>query len=697
MPTDENKNTGSHSESAVQHSHSDHDTPTTQMSPDTRRTLTFAAIAVACLAITGIIEWASRPAPIKEFGKVGEEFYKDFVDPTRATALEVYAFDKEKAQPLEFAVRRTDQGRWVIPSHHDYPADAKDRLAKTAASIIGILRGALVTRWPSDHAQYGVVDPKQDSLSVGDVEGIGKRIILRGEDNSTLADYIIGEKAEGGERDQYYVRKPDEDDVYIADLNIDLSTKFTDWIDSDLLEMESWDLRELTLNDTSFDELQGRITERQVNTLQRTTSSDSWNFEGLNEETEEVNADAVRDTANTLADLKIIGVRPKQKGLTPDLKLDRAALKSQADLERLQSDLLKQGFLLLPGENNDQENLRLVAREGELYAATEKGLYYRVYFGRAFTGSQEELEIGLTASDEGSAEPAAAETEEGKKADAAGEKKTADEAASDTTDANSEEAAATEEAKPEDSSSKPGRYVFVRVEFDQKYLGEEPVKPVEPEKPAELQADEAKPDDAAADTAKEQPKTESEDGSAEEKEEDPLAELRATYEADKAKYEEDLQEYERKKQEYEQKLEDGKKKAEELNRRFANWYYVIPGDSFDQLKLARADLVKPKEQKTEEGAEGAAAPAIDTPAMPDSATAGDAPAPAVTETPAAPTTETPEPPADAPAAQEPPTADDTPEPPPASETPASSDAPATPDQPASVPEPAPPANAGEPQ
>ena len=38
-----------------------------------------------------------------------------------------------------------------------------------------------------------------------------------------------------------------------------------------------------------------------------------WVMEELNAETEEVNADSARDTADAIANLKIAGVRPKQK------------------------------------------------------------------------------------------------------------------------------------------------------------------------------------------------------------------------------------------------------------------------------------------------------------------------------------------------------------------------------------------------
>ena len=82
--------------------------------------------------------------------------------------------------------------------------------------------------------RYGVVNPKTKSVDVEEVEGIGKRLTLRGKDDSVLVDLIIGKKVEDQDG-SYYVRHPDEDEVYITELDIDLSTKFTDWIDSDLL------------------------------------------------------------------------------------------------------------------------------------------------------------------------------------------------------------------------------------------------------------------------------------------------------------------------------------------------------------------------------------------------------------------------------------------------------------------------------
>ncbi len=648
--------------------------PQTQTSPpdrrmsSTARTGLFVAGAVLCLAITGMVEWMQRPAEIKEFGRVGQPFYADFTDPTTAVALEVYAFDADDVRPLEFRVTRLENGRWVIPSHHNYPADAADRLARTAASIIGVERGALVTRWPADHAQYGVVDPHQESLKIGDVEGVGKRIILRGDDGQVLADYIIGNPVEGGEK-QFYVRHPAEDEVYITTLDIDLSTKFTDWIETNLLELDSWKVTELQVNDYSFDELRGTVTEREVSVLTRKDSSDPWTLAGLDDESSEVNTEAVRKTVDTLGSLKVIGVRPKQKGLTPELKLDRSVIKSQRDVDAMQSDLLTRGFLLQPGESGDPSALSLMAREGELAAATNEGLVYRLYFGRAFTGSQEELEIGFTSTS----------TDEAEAAD--DEANASDDADKDDTD---------DETGDDGSGSSPGRYVFVRVDFDEQYVDDKPVEPTKPEMPAALQqaeqagdkpeggneakaeptpattdptsenpaprapeatpetgqpanadngtaddestcddasedpADDAQQSDEPAQPASEQPASADEpDASSEDPtpaeepadaatsdddatngekqtdekpadQADPLQAIREEYEAALEKYEEDRKKYERDLESYQERVKKGREKAEELNRRFAEWYYVIPGDSYDKLSLSRDQLIKEK-------------------------------------------------------------------------------------------------------
>ena len=201
----------------------------------------------------------------------------------------------------------------------------------------------------------------------------------------------MGKKNEDS-TNQYFVRHPDEAETYIAELDINLTTKFGDWVNTDLLEITDGDIVRLDLNDYSFDEIQGTITGNIESVLSRDSSSADWELEGIDAETEQVKTAAVTETLTALTTLEIAGVRPKQAGLTPDLQIDRAALRSQGDFDRLSRDLLSRGFLLQPNREN-KELLELISREGEMFVGASDGLLYRLYFGRAFTGSNEDLEI----------------------------------------------------------------------------------------------------------------------------------------------------------------------------------------------------------------------------------------------------------------------------------------------------------------
>ena len=109
---------------------------------ETNRTLVYVGVAVLSIGAAALAHYAARPKADAEYQSVGTEFYPDFQDPTAAQMLRVVAYDKDTATAKVFEVEYKN-GKWRIPSHHNYPADGKDRLARTAASVIGTSRSAL--------------------------------------------------------------------------------------------------------------------------------------------------------------------------------------------------------------------------------------------------------------------------------------------------------------------------------------------------------------------------------------------------------------------------------------------------------------------------------------------------------------------------------------------------------------------------
>ncbi|MEZ6065627.1 MAG: hypothetical protein R3B90_07920 [Planctomycetaceae bacterium] len=105
------------------------------------RTLVF--VIAASLAVIGAIfaHIMTRPPTVAGYSDVGELFYPTFIEPAKATAIRVAAWNSLTNQVERFEVRNND-GQWVIPSHQNYPADGERQLARAAASAMGVQRRA---------------------------------------------------------------------------------------------------------------------------------------------------------------------------------------------------------------------------------------------------------------------------------------------------------------------------------------------------------------------------------------------------------------------------------------------------------------------------------------------------------------------------------------------------------------------------
>lgn len=621
------------------------------------RTLVF--LAVAALSVLGAagMHWASRPKAQPEFEDVGKPFFANFKDPTEAKGLRVVSFDEDTASIKEFEVLFKD-GKWRIPSHHDYPADGADRLAKTAASVIEITKDGLASPRASDHARFNVIDPLDEDPTI--LKGRGQRITITGADGAVLSDYIIGKKVE--KRDgYYYVRNPKESQTYLAKVEISLSTKFGDWIESDLLKLDADKLVEVDVEKYSVDRSVGEIVNPETSKLTRATFSDPWKLEGLDEETEELKGEEVRSLVSSLDDLRIVGIRPKPAGLTADLRLDPKVARNPIALQEIKNSLLAKGFLPLAGEDGSP---KLYSTEGEVIALTNEGVEYVLNFGEVFTGSEMEIESGFVKDEASGAKKADEKKDPDKKPDA--DKKESKEDA--------DEKGESKEKDKKQGELKKSRYLMVMARVNDRKFGpplvepelpepgkpeaeappadkpdgdkpeakkddtkkeepkkdegkkDEPKKPEEgassgdedeqeEEKPAEEKAEEKKPDDkkAEAKDPADTPKADApKDGDkpaakpdapkdGEDKKEEVKGKAKdPAYEAKMAQYKADLEKYKNDLVLHEEKVEKAREQVAKLNKRFGAWYYVISAESFDALRLSRAALVKPKAKPPED-------------------------------------------------------------------------------------------------
>jgi hypothetical protein len=454
------------------------------------KTCVFVIVGAVALGLA----WWARPAPFDRaagLDDAGQRFFEQF-DPLTARSMEILSVNPETVARSAFKVAQVDS-KWAIPSRENYPADAQDRLAGAAVSVMDLIKGPSVSDSPADHELFGVVDPAGNGAASA---GAGTRVTLQDEGNKTLVDLIIGKDVKDAEQVRY-IRVPGRDRVYTAKVDTaQLSTKFEDWIERDLLKLEPSQIKEVFIEDYSIDELNGRVNVADHLKLSYEQAGDTWTLEGLAAD-ETISKPRVDEMKAALDDLKIVDVHRKPAGLSAQLQSDKGLTLDPV----AQGSLQTRGYFVVGGQ--------LLSNEGETFVKMSDGVEYSLRFGE------------VVDYDEGSANLGA-------------------------------------DQSSEESGNKLGRYVFVTTSFDSGLIPPPELEDV-PELPPATQPAEG-------------------DSSATQPTEDPA---RAAI----------IAANEQKQKDYDKKVADGQQRVRELNRRFADWYFVVSDATYQKLRLKRVDLV----------------------------------------------------------------------------------------------------------
>lgn len=429
-------------------------------------------------ALLVLVAWISRPAtPVKnEASLVGKKLFPDFTDPAAVDSLRVLQFDQVKGDPTYLEVVKQPNGLCVIPSHSKYPADAKDHLAAAANSlidltIVGMAPGFDAASPPMDpaalrkaHNRFGVADPDPDKVKTTDT-GVGTRVTMKDAAGHQLASAIIG-KPLADQPDLYYVRiAKDEvlqDPVYIVKLDAGkLSVRFEDWIEPNLLNLNSMDLKKVEIKDYSvgpkLDPQDGQMylarSPKGEFVLDAPAGEQPWKlidakaFDPAKKEMvsrplaadEELNAANLDALKTALEDLKIVNVERKPAAVPADLHV-RSIDDDAAET------LAERGFFVVPNSDSRNGPLEVYSNAGDISLQLADGARYILRFGVT------------------KGESSAAAAEKAKKKGAAKSDK---------------------EEKPKDDSS-PGmdRYLFVAADFNEDAIPKPVLEKFPEEKPA---------------------------------------------------------------------------------------------------------------------------------------------------------------------------------------------------------------------
>jgi hypothetical protein len=549
--------------------------------PAMRRTAVFLGAGLLLLAMGWAVQPRFKPAKLKP--AVERVLFPALTDAEKAASLEIIRYDDELATLYPFKVIKSG-GVWVLPSHQNYPADAKDQLAAAATELVDLKALDIVTERAADHEVYGVIEPDQEKIKPG-MTGVGQLIEIRDLSGSKSARLVIGKEDKqagvgSGSRRLRFVRKVGQDPVYRVELDTSkFTTQFGDWIEKDLLKLTPWDVRSVELDNYTLAavESDGRLEVRQQRNekmqLAYNDKESSWQLTSLEsfpgkdsaepvseklKDDEEVDSTKLNDLRNALGDLQIIDVARKPSGLSADLK---AAESFVNDVEAV-SSLQQRGFLPLPSGV-------ILSTEGQAVIGMKDGVEYVLRFG-----------AGTTVTEPGKA---------GSEGDG---------------DA------------PEESAETAARYLLVMAQFNENLL-EQPDLTELPSLPEEdgknTDSGEQSKDDKSEDE-----KAEKEADSDEKESADPDATaadlLKQADEAEAAmqKAIEDRRQVERensrKQESFDEKVVEGKRRVAELNGRFADWYYIVSEEEFKKIHLKRDAVIKVKAEPASDTAPGPTVP-----------------------------------------------------------------------------------------
>lgn len=364
--------------------------------PERRKTLIALGIALAVSAVAA----GTRPNQGDFDGDITEALVNEplvkFDDPSEAASLEIVRVDAESGDLERFKVARNIEGSWSIPSHANYPADAESQVRDVATLFIDkdILGVAATTA--EKHETFGVREPTAENAGEDGV-GILVRIEDRGGDE--VLALIVG-KPEKHDPSQRFIRRVGQDVVLVAKLDTSsLSTRFEDWIDKDILQLNVFDIQDVQIRDYAIvqtDTEGTRLVNRSAVDLVWDAVRGDWSvkrmvtFDTRGEEVEasltseeELNRSKLNLLKDALTSLEIVDVRPKPPGMGNEFQTPATRLQVEKTLNEL-------GFRTVP--DGASSKFRLLADKGEVVITMKDGVKYVLKFGATVARKLSELQ-----------------------------------------------------------------------------------------------------------------------------------------------------------------------------------------------------------------------------------------------------------------------------------------------------------------
>ena len=550
------------------------------------KTILFIAAAVACVALAFYTAPDARD-PSSQGSKMGQALFESF-DPRSATGIEIVEIDEDDLVSKSIEVSQTEKG-WLIkrPGKVDYPANADNQVKNVSSLLFDLRIIDQAAEGAGEHANFGVLDPSKANPSDA---GIGKMIALKNNTGANLAQLIIGNEVEGLSNTRF-VRKPEENAVYRVELqNVnDVTTKFVDWVEKDFLDIDKWNIKQVTFD--NYEIKDGKIAPSAKQVLDYDNSE--WKLVGSNiSEDEELDKEKLDDMKDAFDDLEIIDVERKPEILISSLRKGSEFVDAN-NIQELQSSansLIQKGFRPVNELDKDgkplsypngKPKLKVVSQKGEVLVGMKDGVEYVLRFGETYRGPEDDE----NSTGESRYIYAYARVNENLL-----EQPVLEPVPAPLMEPISDENSSSEPPTTPDSNGSKGD------NGDQGQEGKPSVPPIAPPGPPPSFIPPSPPPSLTPPPppSPEEINSQETNSSAPSNGEDNFAKEKADRDAEIARIKASNAQ---KQMEYQGKVTKAQARVNELNENLAGWYYVISNEVYEKIRLDRSDFVKAKEKE----------------------------------------------------------------------------------------------------
>ena len=550
------------------------------------KTILFIVAAVACVALAFYSAPDARD-PSSQGSKMGQALFESF-DPRSATGIEIVEIDEDDLVSKSIEVSQTEKG-WLIkrPGKVDYPANADNQVKNVSSLLFDLRIIDQAAEGAGEHANFGVLDPSKANPSDA---GIGKMIALKNNTGANLAQLIIGNEVEGLSNTRF-VRKPEENAVYRVELqNVnDVTTKFVDWVEKDFLDIDKWNIKQVTFD--NYEIKDGKIAPSAKQVLDYDNSE--WKLVGSNiSEDEELDKEKLDDMKDAFDDLEIIDVERKPEILISSLRKGSEFVDAN-NIQELQSSansLIQKGFRPVNELDEDgkplsypngKPKLKVVSQKGEVLVGMKDGVEYVLRFGETYRGPED---------DENSTGDSRYIYAYARVNENLLEQPVLEPVPAPLVEPISDENSSSVPPTTLDSNGSKGD------NGDQGQKGKPSVPPTAPPGPPPSFIPPSPPPSLTPPPppSPEEINSQETNSSAPSNGEDNFAKEKADRDAEIARIKASNAQ---KQMEYQGKVTKAQARVNELNENLAGWYYVISNEVYEKIRLDRSDFVKAKEKE----------------------------------------------------------------------------------------------------